>query len=77
MNIENFGRLLMLGGIILFVVGGLVWLGARSGIPLGRLPGDIHLDGENVSFHFPLVSSIIVSIVLTILLNVILRFLNK
>ncbi len=67
----------MLGGIILFLVGGLVWLGARVCIPLGRLPGDIHLEGENVSFHFPLASSIIVSIILTVLLNVVLRFLNK
>lgn len=63
----------MLGGIILFVIGGLVWLGARIGIPLGRLPGDIRLEGQNVSFHFPLASSIIVSVVLTVLLNVILR----
>ena len=67
----------MLGGIILFIVGGLVWFGARIGIPLGRLPGDIHLEGQNVSFHFPLASSIIVSIILTVLLNVVLRFLNK
>ena len=74
---ENIGRFLMLGGIILFLVGGLVWLGGRVGIPLGRLPGDIHLEGENVSFHFPLASSIIVSIVLTVVLNVVLRLLKK
>ena len=70
---ENIGRFLMLGGIILFIIGGLVWLGGRFGVPLGRLPGDIHLEGENISFHFPLASSIIVSIVLTVVLNVILR----
>ena len=74
---ENIGRFLMLGGIILFLVGGLVWLGGRIGIPLGHLPGDIHLEGENVSFHFPLASSIIVSIVLTVVLNVVLRLLKK
>ena len=74
---ENIGRFLMLGGILLFVVGGLIWFGTRIGSPFGRLPGDIHFNGENVSFHFPLASSIIVSIVLTILLNVVLRFLNK
>lgn len=74
---ENIGRFLMLGGIILFIVGGLIWLGGRVGIPLGRLPGDIHIEGENVSFHFPVASSIIVSIVLTIVLNVILRLLKK
>ncbi len=74
---ENIARYLMLGGIILFLIGGLVWLGGRVGLPLGRLPGDIHLEGQNVSFHFPLASSIIVSIILTVLLNVVLRFLKK
>jgi hypothetical protein len=74
---ENIGRFLMLGGIILFIVGGLVWLGGRAGIPLGRLPGDIRFEGENVSFHFPLASSIVISIVLTVVLNVVLRLLKK
>lgn len=74
---ENISRILMIGGIVLFLVGGLIFLISRTGLPLGRLPGDIHIEGENTSFHFPLASSVIVSIVLTILLNVILRFLNK
>lgn len=74
---ENIGRFLMIGGIILFIVGGLLWFGGRVGISLGRLPGDIHLERENVSFHFPLASSIIISIVLTILVNVVFRLLNK
>ena len=64
---ENIGRILMIGGIVLFLVGGLLFLGSRFGIPLGRLPGDIHVEGKNASFHFPLASSILVSIVLTIL----------
>jgi hypothetical protein len=74
---ENIGRLLMLGGIILFVVGGALVLIARLGIPLGRLPGDIRIEGENGSFYFPVVTSILLSIVLTIALNLIGRFLNK
>jgi hypothetical protein len=74
---ENTGRILMIGGIVLFLVGGLVFLISRTGLPLGRLPGDIHIEGENVSFHFPLASSILVSVVLTIVLNIILRLINK
>jgi len=74
---ENIGRFLMLGGIILFVVGGLVFLAAKIGIPFGRLPGDIHIDRENFSFHFPLASSILISILLTILLNIIIRIMRK
>ena len=74
---ENLARYLMLGGIILFLIGGGVYLAARFGIPLGRLPGDIRIEGQNGSFYFPVTSSILVSVLLTIVLNLITRFLNK
>ncbi len=74
---ENVGRFIMLGGIILFLVGGGIYLSAKFGIPLGRLPGDIHIEGRNGSFYFPLTSSILVSVVLTIVLNVAVRLLKK
>jgi hypothetical protein len=74
---ENTGRFLMLAGIILFLVGGAVLLAGKFGLPLGRLPGDIRVEGQNSIFYFPLATSILVSIVLTILLNLIGRFLKK
>jgi hypothetical protein len=74
---ENIGRYLVIGGVILIVVGGLVWLGGRIGLPLGRLPGDIRIEGEHGTFYFPLASSILVSILLTIILNLALRFWKK
>ena len=74
---ENIGRILMIGGILLFVVGGLVFLASKFGIPFGRLPGDIRIERDGFSFYFPLASSILISIVLTIIINVILRFLKK
>jgi hypothetical protein len=74
---DNLGRLLMLGGILLFLVGGGLYLATRFGLPLGHLPGDIRIEGRNGSFYFPLGSSILVSLILTILLNVILRLFRK
>lgn len=74
---ESIARYLMLGGIALFLIGGGVYLAAKFGIPLGRLPGDIRIEGENGSFYFPVVSSILVSVTLTIILNIILRFYSK
>ena len=74
---ENIARYLMIGGIILFLVGGGVYLAAKFGIPLGRLPGDIRIEGENGSFYFPVTTSILVSVILTIVLNLISRFLRK
>ena len=74
---ENIGRLLMIGGVILFVLGGLVFLAAKFGIPFGRLPGDIRIEGKNTTFYFPLGSSILISILLTIIINLIGKFLKK
>lgn len=74
---ENIARTLMLGGIALFLIGGGIYLAAKFGIPLGRLPGDIRIEGENGSFYFPVTSSILVSVILTIVLNVIIRLIKK
>ena len=75
--LESIARYLMLGGISLFLIGGGVYLAAKFGIPLGRLPGDIRIEGENGSFYFPVMTSILISIILTIVLNVIVRLLRK
>jgi hypothetical protein len=74
---ENIARFLVIGGIVLILIGGGVYLAAKFGIPLGRLPGDIRIEGKNGSFYFPVTSSILVSVVLTIVLNVIVRLLRK
>jgi len=75
--VENISRFLMIGGVILFLIGGGIFLASKFGIPLGRLPGDIRIEGENGSFYFPITSSILVSVVLTIILNIFFRFLKK
>ena len=74
---EILARTLMIGGIVLFLVGGGIYLSAKLGLPLGRLPGDLRIEREGFSFYFPLASSILVSVVLTIVLNVIVRILRK
>jgi hypothetical protein len=74
---ESLARTLMIGGVILFLIGGGIFLASKFGIPLGRLPGDIRIEGENGSFYFPLTSSILVSVILTIVLNLISSFFKK
>jgi len=74
---ENLARFLVIGGIVLILIGGGVYLAARFGIPLGRLPGDIRIEGKNGSFYFPVVTSIVISVILTIILNVIARLFGK
>ena len=74
---ENLARYIMIGGVILFLIGGGVYLSAKFGLPLGRLPGDIRIEGETGSFYFPITTSILVSMILTIVLNVIARLMRK
>ena len=76
-TMETIGRYLMIGGIVLFLVGGGIYLSAKLGLPLGRLPGDIRIERDGFSFYFPLASSILASVVLTILANLVIRLLKK
>jgi hypothetical protein len=62
----NIGRLLIILGIVLVVVG-LLWpFIARLGH--GRLPGDIVIERENFRLYIPIVTSLIVSLVLSVIL---------
>lgn len=59
--------LLVLGGVLL-VLGLLLTFGSK--IPgLGRLPGDIVYRKGNLTFYFPLVTSLLLSLLLTVILN--------
>jgi hypothetical protein len=58
--------LLGLGGLLV-LIGAVLLMAGRFGLPLGRLPGDIACKGKNVSVYFPLGTSILISIVLSIL----------
>ena len=73
----TFARYLMIAGVVMFAIGGLLYAGGRLGIPLGRLPGDIRISGENVTCLIPLATSILLSIILTIALNIVIRMMNR
>lgn len=62
----EIGRLLLGLGIALVLIGGVIMLVGRSGLPLGRLPGDFVYRGKNTTFYFPLATCILLSIVLSI-----------
>jgi hypothetical protein len=62
----DLGRMLMIAGGALLVLGVIFTLGGR--LPwLGRLPGDIAIERENFRFYFPLATSIVISIILTLI----------
>jgi len=71
------GRGLIWIGLFFLLLGGAVYLAGRAGIPLFRLPRDIHYEGENYTCIIPIVSMILLSIVLSVVLNVVLRIMNR
>ena len=58
---NGIGRLLIIAGIFLVVVGALLTFGRR-------LPGDIVIRGKNTTFYFPIVTSIVLSVILSLVL---------
>jgi len=59
-------KLLMIAGLLLLVLGGLMFLVGK--VPfLGRLPGDIVIERQNFRFYFPLATCLLLSAVLTLI----------
>ncbi len=68
----EIGRTLMIvGGAILFV-GAILYLSGR-GLPLGNLPGDIHIRRPGLDIYIPITTGILLSLVLTLVLNLFFR----
>ena len=73
---RELARWLIFGGMILLAFGGLLLLGSRLPLRLGRLPGDIAIRGRHGSFYFPVVTCILLSVVLTLVMWLV-SFLRK
>ena len=67
------GPLLVALGVLLILVGLLVWWGALGWF--GRLPGDIRIERDSVRLYIPLVSMLLVSAALSLLLYILRRLL--
>jgi uncharacterized membrane protein len=74
---ENLGKIIIGLGVILIIIGLVIWFfGGKLGW-LGHLPGDIRVERSGFRFYAPITTMIIVSIVLSILLSLINRFFNR
>ena len=63
---RELGKWLLLSGAALVAVGVLLLVGARLPLRLGRLPGDIAIEGRRGSFYFPVVTCLLLSVVMTL-----------
>ena len=72
MPLDALGRTLVVLGLALAGLGGLLLLAGH--VPwLGRLPGDISIERDNVRFYAPLATGLLLSVLLTLILNLFLR----
>lgn len=71
---NQLGKLILGLALALVVIGGVLMLAGRMGLPLGRLPGDIVYRGKHTTMYFPLVTCLVISVVLTLIFYVISRF---
>ena len=70
----DLGKVLVVVGGLLVLAGVVVVLVGKSGLPLGKLPGDIVYRGKNTTVYFPLATSVLVSLVLSVVLYLVSRW---
>jgi hypothetical protein len=75
MDVSGFGKILVVLGLIITVMGALLaFAGRLPGLgPIGKLPGDILIKRDNFTFFFPITTSILASVILSLLAWLLLR----
>jgi hypothetical protein len=75
-GLEGIGKILIIIGVVIAALGLVLVFGGR--IPLlGKLPGDILIRKDGISFYFPIVSLLLLSALLTLIINLISRFMGR
>jgi Protein of unknown function (DUF2905) len=64
---QDFGKMLVLIGAVVVLIGIVLWKFGGFG-PLGRLPGDLSVEKEGFSFHFPIVTCLLLSAILSLVM---------
>lgn len=79
MDLQTTGRILILIGIGLILLGGMFLLLGRLSIlgNLGHLPGDIRIERQGFTCLVPITSVILISVILTVILNILFRIINR
>ncbi|MGB9615701.1 MAG: DUF2905 domain-containing protein [Desulfomonilaceae bacterium] len=77
MDLPHIGKILVIIGVGVAVVGCIVWLAGKLGLPLGNMPGDVRIQRPGFSLNIPIVTCIVLSVVLTVLANLFFWFFRK
>jgi magnesium-transporting ATPase (P-type) len=68
------GKWIIIAGVLIVIIGILIYFFHDKLNWLGKLPGDIRIEKENFRFYFPITTMIIISVVLTLLINIFKKF---
>jgi uncharacterized membrane protein YidH (DUF202 family) len=66
---RNLGAFIVTAGVVIVVIGILVWAGGLSWF--GRLPGDIRIERGNVRIYAPVISMLLISVAASVVLTVV------
>lgn len=70
---QSMGKFLVLTGLLIVLIGGILMFSDK--IPLlGKLPGDIRVEKENVRFYFPITTSIVISVFISVIFWILSHF---
>lgn len=70
----DLGKLLLIVGGVIVLVGLILLVAGRFNLPLGRLPGDFTYRGKNTVIYFPLATSLLLSVLISVIFYLINRF---
>jgi len=71
----QWGKYMIGIGLLIIVIGVIVYFFGDKLHWIGRLPGDIRVEKENFRFYFPITTMILASLLLTLIVNLIKKFL--
>jgi hypothetical protein len=72
--VGDLGKLLLIIGSLIVLLGVVLLVAGRFNLPLGRLPGDFTYRGKNTVIYFPLATSLLLSVGVSVILYLINRF---
>ncbi len=73
MNSET-GKWIITAGIIIVVIGFIIYFFHDKLNWIGRLPGDIRIEKENFRFYFPIATMILLSLMATLIIWLVRKF---
>ena len=73
---SDTGKYIIIAGVIIVLLGVLIYFFHDRLNWIGRLPGDIRIEKENFRFYFPITTMIVASVLLTLIVNIIKKFLH-